>query len=163
MTQKIVPSQNRILATLIYVTKADKTLMLFRNKKVGDIHAQKYNGVGGKFEKDESPLECAKRELLEETGLNLISAKFKGHLLFPNFDKEGRDWLVFVYRVDQFSGELIICNEGELQWIDNERLINLPLWDGDKYFLPYIHTEKSFDGVFFYTNGLLQNHRLEIY
>jgi len=152
----------RILATLIYVTEGDRTLMLFRNKKVGDLHTQKYNGVGGKFELNESPLDCAKRELKEETGLTLERAVFKGHLLFPKFDKEKRDWLVFVYRVDKFSGELIDCNEGQLQWIDNNKLLQLPLWDGDIHFLPFIHQDLSFDGVFFYEDGHLKNHRLSI-
>src|SRR6056297_2091953 len=110
-----------ILATLCYLQKDGQTLMLFRNKKENDIHEGKYNGLGGKFEIGESPEECARREIEEESGLVAEELHLKGVITFPKFDGTN-DWYVFVYTVFQFSGRLIESPEGSLEWIDNDRL-----------------------------------------
>ena len=127
-----------VLATLVYIVKDGKTLMIHRCKREEDAHLGKYNGLGGKFEKGESPLECAKREVFEESGLTLSKIILKGTLIFPEFDKLKRDWMVFVYRADDYSGEIKIENpEGTLQWIPNDKILDLPLWEGDRHFLKH--------------------------
>ncbi|TNE97231.1 MAG: 8-oxo-dGTP diphosphatase [Deltaproteobacteria bacterium] len=155
-----VTPDGKILFTLVYIVKDGKTLMLHRVKKKNDIHQDKYNGLGGKFEAGESPLECCIREVKEESGLDVKKAFFKGHLLFPKFDGEN-DWMTFVYRVDEFDGEINQdCVEGNLIWIDNDKLTDLPLWEGDKIFLKYMFKSEIFDGVFHYENGKLVEHKL---
>jgi 8-oxo-dGTP diphosphatase len=126
-----------ILATLVYLIDINnkKTLMIHRVNKENDFHESKYNGLGGKLEKNESPIECAKREVLEESALEVSELIFKGHLLFPKFDKQKNDWLVFVYTSHKYSGKLIPINpEGNLSWIDNDKLLKLNLWEGDLVF-----------------------------
>ncbi len=153
-----------ILATLAYIIDSeDQVLMLHRNKKENDIHQGKYNGVGGKFAPNESPYQCLLREVKEETSLDILSAKFKGHLLFPKFDKQNRDWLVFVYIVDQFSGTLTTeCPEGELIWIPRKNLLSLNLWEGDHLFIEELSKKNTFDGNFAYKDGKLINQQLQI-
>lgn len=115
-------------ATLVYVKDSEnkKTLMLHRVKKNSDIHEGKWNGVGGKFEGCESPEECAIRETKEETGLDISDLKLRGILTFPNF-LFGDDWIVFVYDAYKFSGELIDCNEGNLEWVCDFKILELNL------------------------------------
>ncbi|MDP3445616.1 MAG: 8-oxo-dGTP diphosphatase, partial [Ignavibacteria bacterium] len=108
------------LATLCYVMNENKTLMLHRVKKENDYHKGKWNGLGGKFEVGESPEECAKREILEESGLVVENPLLKGIITFPMFDNV-KDWYVFVFTSDKFTGELIHSNEGNLEWIDNDK------------------------------------------
>ena len=81
--------------------------MLHRNKKENDIHQGKWVSVGGKFEIGETPEECAKREIYEETGLIAEKLELCGFITFPNFTQDGQDWYSFVYRVTEFSGNLI--------------------------------------------------------
>ena len=150
-----------IPSTLIYIVKDGKTLMMHRVKKKGDIHQDKYNGLGGKIEKGESPLECAKREVKEESNLDITNIKPIGQMMFPNFDGLGNDWLVFLYRVDEFKGELTSnCNEGNLRWIKNEEVLKLNLWEGDKIFLPYVYSGTSIDAYFEYKDKKLVNYRV---
>ncbi|MCM8537456.1 MAG: 8-oxo-dGTP diphosphatase [Lentisphaeraceae bacterium] len=145
-----------IEATLVYVFKDDKCLMLHRIKKDEDIHKNKWNGLGGKMESGESPEECAKREVLEESGLSIDSPKFAGHLFFPNFDKQQNHWSVFIFTANQFTGELIEnCPEGELHWIPSKDILELNLWEGDKKFLPMVLSGKTFLGKFNYADGRL--------
>jgi 8-oxo-dGTP diphosphatase len=114
-----------ILATLCYLKRDDCTLMVYRNKKVNDIHEGKWNGLGGKFEAGESPEECVIREVLEESGLTIRSPKLCGLLTFPNF--KGNDWYVFVFTAKDFAGELIDSPEGKLEWIPEEKILELNL------------------------------------
>ncbi len=152
-----------ILATLVYITKNEKTLMIHRVKKIGDLHKGKYNGLGGKLEPGETPLACAKREVKEESNLDISNIILKGHILFPEFDKKGNDWLVFVYRADDFSGEIISENpEGILGWVPNKEIINLNLWQGDKIFLPHIFDNSTFDGRFYYKDGKLEDYEFQL-
>lgn len=150
------------LATLLYVRDQDKTLMLHRIKKANDVHEGKWNGLGGKFEPGETPEACARRELNEESGLIAEKMTLKGFLTFPLFAKN-EDWYVFVFLVTAFSGTLTTSNEGELAWIENERLLQLPLWEGDRIFLPYLDTPGIFSGSFTYQNGKLTAHHLQCY
>lgn len=152
-----------IIASLIYLRKDGKTLMLHRNKKDSDYHLGKYNGIGGKLEKGESPEACAIREIQEETGLIASALKYRGHLTFPDFDGE-TDWLCFIYECFDFQGELMDCNEGSLHWIEDSQLYDLNLWEGDPYFLKVIYeTKKCFYGVFTYHQKKLVHYDLTTY
>ena len=137
------------LASLCYVSCDGKTLMLQRNKKADDIHHGKWNGLGGKFEPGETPEECVTREVSEESGLQIQFPRLCGLLTFPRF-KDDEDWYVFVYTAEQFSGELIESSEGTLAWIDSDKLLALPLWEGDRHFLPCIEQGRFFSGKFTY-------------
>ena len=150
------------LATLLYVMKDDKTLMLYRNKRKKDYHEGKWNGLGGKFELGESPEECAIRELEEESGLIAKNLIFKGHLTFPMFDGVD-DWYVFVFIVDKFEGELIDSEEGELRWIPNKELKDLNLWEGDQIFIDWLFDNKFFSAKFIYDKGKFIDYEVVFY
>ncbi|MBN1295978.1 8-oxo-dGTP diphosphatase [bacterium] len=151
-----------ILATLCYVRKDNETLMLFRNKKPGDIHRGKWNGLGGKFEPGESPEECARREVYEESGLIADQLHLRGVLTFPSFDGTN-DWIVFVFIIDGFHGDLIDSPEGQLEWITEDRLLTIPLWEGDRIFLPWLNQPDFFSGKFTYEKGTLKDHSVSFY
>ena len=140
------------LATLCYIIDNNKTLMIYRNKKENDYHEGKWNGLGGKFELGESPEDCAIREMKEETGLDIKNPVMKGFITFPNFDGVD-DWYVFIFVIKEFEGELIDSPEGHLEWIENNKLSELNLWEGDKVFLPWLFQEKFFSAKFNYKNG----------
>lgn len=138
-----------INATLCYIQDNDHTLMLHRVKKKKDIHQDKWNGLGGKFESGESPEECLLREVKEESGLTLLNYKLAGLLTFPKFDGIN-DWQVFLYQATEFSGEIIECQEGELEWIPNDKLLELNLWEGDKHFIKWMLDGRLFSAKFNY-------------
>ncbi len=121
------------LTTLCYIEKDDCYLLLHRTKKKNDINEGKWIGVGGHFEKDESPEDCLLREVLEETGLTLTSYRMRGLITFINDTCESE--IMCLFTADEFDGELIECNEGELKWIPKKQIKTLPLWEGDKAFL----------------------------
>ncbi len=147
------------LATLCYLRQNNQTLMLHRNKKPNDIHQGKWNGLGGKFEPGETPEGCARREIEEECGLVARHLHLKGLLTFPLF-KDDEDWYVFLFLVTAFSGTLHSCAEGELRWIDNERLLDLNLWEGDKLFIPFLDKPGHLSGLFRYQQGSLVEHHI---
>jgi 8-oxo-dGTP diphosphatase len=140
----------------------NKTLMLHRVKKENDYHKGKWNGLGGKFEAGESPEECAKREILEESGLVVENPLLKGIITFPMFDNI-KDWYGFVFTSDKFTGELIHSNEGNLEWIDNDKLTDLNLWDGDKIFIPWLFQDRFFSAKFNYEKGLFKDYSVNFY
>ena len=150
-----------ILATLCYIKDNGKTLMVYRNKKPNDIHVGKWNGLGGKFEPGESPEECAVREVLEESGLQIHKPKLHGLLMFPNFKDD--DWYVFVFTAREFSGELIDSPEGRLEWIRNEQLLDLNLWESDHIFLPWIRAGKFFSAKFVYDGDQMRSYDVTFY
>lgn len=150
------------LATLCYVVKDNKTLMLYRNKKENDYHQGKWNGLGGKFELGETPEECAIREIKEEAGLSVKSLAMKGFITFPLFDGKD-DWYVFLFVINDFEGELIDSAEGKLEWIENNELLDLNLWDGDKIFIPWLFQDKFFSAKFNYENGKYKDYTVEFY
>ena len=143
-----------ILATLCYLRKDGKTLMIHRVKKQDDIHAGKWNGLGGKLEPGESPEECAIREIREESGLQARNPRLKGILTFPNFDGV-QDWYAFVFVVHEFQGQLIDSPEGFLKWVDDDALLELELWEGDRVFLPWLDRPGFFSAKFTYQDGEL--------
>jgi 8-oxo-dGTP diphosphatase len=150
------------LATLCYVRHEEKTLMVHRVKKANDMHQGRWNGLGGKFEPGETPEECAIREIREESGLIAHNPTLKGFLSFPGFSND-EDWYAFVFVVDEFEGELIDSPEGNLQWIDDQDLPNLFLWEGDFIFLPWLDQEKFFSAKFVYRDNKLVSHEVVFY
>ncbi len=152
-----------IPATLCYIEKDNKILMLHRVKKKKDMHKGKWNGVGGKFEFGESPKECAIREIYEETGLKATKLFLNGLIVFPNFDGEN-DWHAFLYHVTEFEGELLESSaEGNLKWIDKDKVLNLNLWEGDKLFIPWVLENKRFSAKFIYENKVFKSHEVEFF
>ena len=139
-----------ILATLCYIKRAGQTLMLHRNKKSNDIHEGKWNGLGGKFEAGESPEMCIRREVQEEAGLFIHDPRLHGLLIFVNF--KGNDWYVFVFSATDFEGDVIDSPEGRLEWIDDGKLLDLPLWPSDAIFLPWLKKDKFFSARFLYAD-----------
>ncbi|MFA3782452.1 NUDIX domain-containing protein [Melioribacteraceae bacterium 4301-Me] len=150
------------LATLCYVIKDNKTLMIYRNKKQNDYHEGKWNGLGGKFEPGETPEECAVREVKEESGLLIKNPRMHGFITFPMFDGV-KDWYVFLFTATEFEGELIDSNEGKLEWIPNEKLTELNLWEGDKIFIPWLFQEKFFSAKFNYRDKKFIDYSVEFY
>ena len=150
------------LATLCYVKKDGKTLMLHRVKRKNDIHQGKWNGLGGKLEPGETPEECVLREVMEESGLTLKDVRLRGLLTFPGFDGE-HDWYVYVFSGSDFEGKLIDSPEGHLEWIPDENLLELPLWEGDRIFLKWLEADRFFSGKFLYKSGRLVSHSAVFY
>ena len=150
---KVIP------AVLLYAQQGSRTLMIHRNArdKSEDYHSGKWNGLGGKCEPGESPLETAQRELFEESGLNLQAGCFEpaGVLQFPLFKpKKNEDWWVTVFRVNVPEAALasLIATgpEGDLHWVENAKLLELRLWEGDKLFLPLVLQKAPFLGSLWY-------------
>jgi 8-oxo-dGTP diphosphatase len=86
----------------------------------------------------------------------------KGFITFPMFDGK-EDWYVFLFTAEEFEGELIDSNEGNLDWIPNEKLTEINLWEGDKYFIPWLFKEKFFSAKFIYENGDYLSHEVYFY
>ena len=150
------------LATLCYVRHEGRTLMIHRIKKENDMHQGKWNGLGGKLEPGETPEECARREIREESGLQVAHLTLKGVLTFPGFAND-EDWYAFVFVADEVSGELIDSPEGVLRWIDDGELLDLELWEGDRIFLPWLERPGFFSGKFIYKSGRLSHHEAVFY
>ena len=150
------------LAALCYLRRGEQTLMLHRNKRSEDYHFGKWNGVGGKLQPGESPEDCARREILEESGLTVDWLRMRGIITFPLFDSVD-DWYVFCFEASGISGELRDSAEGTLEWIENSELLNLELWPGDRIFLPWLNQEKFFSAKFVYVQGALQGHEVTFY
>ena len=150
------------ISTLCYIQNKHQTLMLHRIKKKNDMHQGKWNGLGGKLIDGESPEECVKREVLEESGLTIKNPKLHGIITFPKFDKID-DWLVFVYSSNNFNGSLIESNEGELEWINNTKIADLNLWEGDKIFMQWLNEDKFFSAKFIYKNKKLEDYNVIFY
>ncbi len=147
-----------IVATLGYVLSPDRrqVLMIHRNARPGDLHLGKYNGLGGKIEADEDVVACMRREIREEAGIECDELALRGTISWPGFGKHGEDWLGFVFVVTKFSGEAHASNpEGTLEWVDVDRIMDLPLWDGDRHFLPLVFDgdPRAFHGVMPYRDG----------
>lgn len=130
------------LTTLCYIEKEDCYLMLHRIKKEHDVNKDKWIGIGGKFEKDETPEECLLREAKEETGLTLTSWRLRGIVTFlcDHWETE----YMFLYTADRYEGTMTSCQEGELQWVPKKELERLNLWEGDKIFFQLLEEDHPF-------------------
>ena len=131
-----------INTTLCYITRGNDVLMLHRVKKKNDINKDKWIGIGGKFEGEESPDECLLREVREETGLELTSWRCRGVVTFLSDSCEGE--FMYLFTADGFEGELKTCDEGDLQWVSREFISQLPQWEGDKIFLDLLWKDAPF-------------------
>lgn len=167
--------QRNIPAVLLYVftrfagESGERVLMIHRDSKdrPGDFHAGKWNGLGGKSEREESYRETAARELFEESTLRVPSEAFRflGFLQFPNFKpKKSEDWSCMLFSADVTEAEAravpSTTNEGSLHWIETAKLAELNLWDGDREFLPFVLARRPFVGTTWYRDGRV--HRSEI-
>jgi 8-oxo-dGTP diphosphatase len=131
-----------ILATLGYIMSADgqKVLLIHRNSRPGDLHLGKYNG----------------REIREEAGIECEEIQLRGTINWPGFGKNGEDWFGFIFKVSRYRGTSYTENpEGSLSWVAVEKILDLPLWEGDRYFLPLVFGDdpRQFHGVMPYENG----------
>ena len=152
-----------IPATLCYIEKDGKILMLHRVKKKKDMHKGKWNGLGGKFEFGESPKDCAIREIQEESGLIATKLFLNGLIVFPNFDGEN-DWHTYLYHVTEFEGDLFeTSDEGNLHWIDKDKVMDLNLWEGDRLFIPWVLENKRFSAKFIYENKTFKSHEVDFF
>jgi 8-oxo-dGTP diphosphatase len=147
-----------ILATLGYILSADRrrVLLVHRNARPGDMHLGKYNGLGGKVERDEDVASGMKRELHEEAGIEVRAMHLRGSISWPGFGKSGEDWLAFLFVITDYEGTPPASNEeGSLEWIEIDRVLELPLWEGDRLFLPLVFDDdpRAFHGVMPYRDG----------
>ena len=129
-------------STLCYVIRGDQVLMLHRVKKKNDVNKDKWIGIGGKFEAEESPDECLLRECREETGLRLTSWQCRGVVTFLQEGGEGE--YMYLFTAEEFEGNLHDCPEGDLQWVSREFLYRLPMWEGDRIFLDLLWRNAPF-------------------
>ena len=134
--------QKSRLTTLCYIENEGAYLMLHRISKKNDVNKDKWIGVGGHFEGDESPEDCLLREVREETGLTLTSWRFRG---LVTFKPEGWDTeYMCLYTADKYEGEMITCNEGTLEWVRKEDVLSLNLWEGDRIFFKLLNEDAPF-------------------
>lgn len=147
-----------IVATLGYVLSPDRqrVLMVHRNARADDHHLGKYNGLGGKLEPHEDVAAGMRREIHEEAGIDCLELQLRGTISWPGFGKRGEDWLGFLFVIPRFSGDPPPRNaEGDLEWIEVARIMDLPLWEGDREFLPLVFDAdpRPFHGVMPYRDG----------
>lgn len=148
-----------ILATLGYVFSEDRRLVLLVHRTARgplDPHFGKYNGLGGKLERDEDIVAGMRREILEEAGIVCDELHLAATISWPGFGRAGEDWFGFLFRITQFSGTPLESNdEGTLGWVEVDRVLELPVWEGDRSFLPRIFDLASpfFHGVMPYADG----------
>lgn len=140
-----------ILGTLGYVLSPDrkKVLMVHRKGRPDDAHIGKYNGLGGKLERDEDIVAGIKREIYEEAGIICEKMSLRGTINWTSFGPKNEDWIGFIFLIESFSGTPFTENaEGSLEWVEVSRLNELPMWEGDKYFLPLVFDQdpRAFHG-----------------
>lgn len=156
------------LSTLCYLEKDGKYLMLHRVSKKNDINRDKWIGVGGHFLEDESPEECVRREVLEETGYTLQSWRYRGLVTFVS--GSGITEYMSLFTSDDFTGTEIDCDEGKLEWVDKKEVWNLNLWPGDKIFFrlleegePFFSLKLVYDGKGNLTDARLNGAQMELF
>lgn len=151
-----------ILTTMCYLQRDHQTLLLHRTKKKKDINEGKWIGVGGKFEAGESAEECMRREIYEETGFVAHQLQLHGIVSFPGL-YYGQDEVMFVYTCHDFSGEMHECDEGELQWINDDQIASLPKWEGDYHFFEWLKDNKIHSAKIVYENDHVVEYKEESY
>ena len=125
---------------LCYLKKDNQYLFMLRNKEKNDLNEGKWIGIGGHIERGETKEEALVREVKEETGFTINSFSYRGEILFINNDYQE---IMYIFTSDDFTGEMIECDEGELSWIDKDKILDLNLWEGDRYFLkPLLNSDK---------------------
>ncbi len=145
MTDSFLP----IVGTLIYVWDHDRdeVLLIRRDARPDDDHFGKVNGLGGKVDPGESVLAGARRELMEEASAEMVDGRLRGVITWTDFGPRHEQWLAFVFVADAHRGDVSATNhEGSLEWTPRQALLdacttpdpNLPMWPGDKYFVPLV-------------------------
>lgn len=148
--------------TLCYIEQDDKYLMLHRVKKENDMNKDKWIGVGGKLEAEESPEECLLREVKEETGLTLTSYRYRGLVTFVS--KQWGTEYMHLFTATGYEGEMKACSEGNLEWVKKSDIENLNLWEGDKIFFRLLEENKGFFSLkLCYDKDQLISHTVERY
>jgi 8-oxo-dGTP diphosphatase len=147
-----------IIGTLGYILSPDglRTLLVYRNARESDQHLGKYNGLGGKMRATEDVVTCMQREIREESGIECTRLQLRGTINWTGFGTEGENWLGFIFLITAFSGEPRKCNEeGDLAWHPIATLETLPMWEGDRYFLPLVFDSdpRLFHGYMPYEDG----------
>ncbi|PHR30440.1 MAG: 7,8-dihydro-8-oxoguanine triphosphatase [Desulfotalea sp.] len=147
-----------IMATLGYILSPDgkKTLMVHRNKRKTDQHLGKYNGLGGKMQRGEDIYTCLVREIEEEANIICEDVVLRGTINWTGFGPNGEDWFGFIYLIKSFKGSPNSTNEeGDLLWVDIDRIMELPMWEGDRFFLPLVfdNDPRVFHGFMPYENA----------
>ena len=147
-----------IVGTLGYVLSPDRrqTLLIHRNARREDQHFDKYNGLGGKMRDDEDVVSCIRREIREEASIECETIVLRGTINWTGFGPEGENWLGFIFRIDRFSGVPREENdEGTLSWVEIAKLHTLPMWEGDRNFLPMVFDDdpRVFHGYMPYSKG----------
>ena len=147
-----------IIGTLGYIMSPDKqkTLLVYRNARPHDQHLHKYNGLGGKMRPGEDVASCMRREIMEEAGLECLDMILRGTINWTGFGPDGENWLGFIFRIDRFRGEPYQENaEGVLAWHPVAHLLDLPMWEGDRHFLPLVFDadHRPFHGHMPYADG----------
>ena len=147
--------------TVCYIERDGKYLMIHRIKKKNDPNKDKWIGIGGKLEYGESPFDCVRREVLEETGLTLDKVNYRGIVTFVS-NEFGTEYM-HLFTSSDFHGDINpTCDEGELEWIEKGELITIPMWEGDKIFLHLINTDTKFFSLkLVYEGNKLISHTLE--
>ncbi|MDR3628978.1 MAG: 8-oxo-dGTP diphosphatase [Desulfocapsaceae bacterium] len=147
-----------ILATLGFILspERDQVLLVHRNGRRDDHHYGKYNGLGGKLKPGEDIYQCLQREIHEEAGIESRGAVLRGTINWPGFGKKKENWFGFIFLVPGFSGQPQKANEeGDLEWRYIHELESLPMWEGDRYFLPLVFDDdpRIFHGCMPYKSG----------
>ena len=147
--------------TLCYIEKDGAYLMIHRIKKENDLNKDKWIGVGGKIEEGESPFDCVRREVYEETGVSIKNPKYRGIITFVS-DVWGTEFM-HLFTATEFDGEINYdCNEGKLEWVKKEIIPALPIWEGDKIFFDLMEKEERFFSLkLCYEGDVLVSHTLE--
>lgn len=147
--------------TLCYIEKDSKYLMIHRVKKKNDANHDKWIGIGGRLEEGESPFDCARREIYEETGLTATELRYRGIVTFVS-NEYGTEYM-HLFKCDKFEGVLNSdCDEGVLEWLDKNALYGLPMWEGDKIFLDLLDKDVPFFSLkLCYEGDRLTDHTLE--
>ncbi|TKB06733.1 8-oxo-dGTP diphosphatase [Desulforhopalus sp. IMCC35007] len=147
-----------IIATLGYILSPDQrsTLLVHRNKRKTDQHLGKYNGLGGKMRHGEDIYTCLVREIREEANIECKEVLLRGTINWTGFGPNGEDWFGFIYLIKSFSGTPNTSNEeGDLLWVDVGKIMDLPMWEGDRFFLPLVfdNDPRTFHGYMPYENA----------
>ncbi|MEC7838991.1 MAG: 8-oxo-dGTP diphosphatase [Chlamydiota bacterium] len=144
-----------IIGTLGYVLSPDKkkVLMVHRIARKDDDQLGKFNGLGGKMEKNEDVHTCMEREIFEEAGIRCKDITLRGTVNWTGFGPKNENWLGFIFRIDTFEGSPFKeNNEGPLEWVEIDQLDSLPMWKGDKHYLGLVFDEdpRMFHGYMAY-------------
>ena len=121
----------RVLATLVYAINGDLVLL---HQRVKDPNRGLWVAPGGKLEPEESPVECAMREMREETGLEISTPVLRG-IMTEVSPRPDYQWITFIFAAAEWSGELRPApGIGEFHWVRRREVFNLAIPPTDRIF-----------------------------